>query len=67
MPLGATSLSEKGTGECSNCCHTALRVCAGTLLKAFCEEMRHDALAQTQLGQSDESAACQMEEHIKVD
>lgn len=61
------SLSEAEMEERSNCCHTALRVCAGTALKALREEIRHDALAQTQPGQSDESAACQMEEHIKAD
>lgn len=67
MQLVATSLSEEETRERSNCCHTALRVCAGTPFKALCKEIRHDALAQTQPGQSDESAGCQMEEHIRVD
>lgn len=67
MQLVAMSLSEEETREPSNCCHTALRICAGTPFKALCKEIRHDALAQTQPGQSDEFAACQMEEHIKVD
>lgn len=67
MQLVAMSLSGEETEGRSNCCHTALRVCAPTPLKAPCEEIRHDALAQTQPGQSDESAACQMEEHIKAD
>lgn len=67
MQLVATSLSEEETGERCNCCHAALRVCAGKPFKALRKEIRHDALAQTQPGQSDESAACPTQEHIKAD